>query len=157
MKIMKSKKSEHDHVMVTSATDYSTVYYKADLDDVKKIVKENSNPFVVYSIYEHGFEDIQIDQMPGSYIDKDTIYICFTNGKSLNINGEEVDPENAIEELGLESVSAFIQDAPAEIVTHELNPYVFDLDNLEDCASWLLDKGYSLGEIVDAYNDYVGD
>lgn len=157
MKITKSKKSEHDHVMITSATDYGTVYYKADLSDVKKIVDENSSLFVVYSIYEHGFDDIQIDQMPGSYIDKDTIYICVTDGKDLNINGEEVDPENAIEEVGLESVSAFIQDAPAEIVTQELDSYVFDLDNLEDCASWLLDNGYSLGAIVEAYNDYVGD
>lgn len=156
MKITKSKKSEHDHVMITSATNSGTTYYKADLNDVKKIVDGNSNLFVIYSIFEHGFDDIQIDQMPGSYIDGDTIYVCFTNGQDININGEDVDPENAIEEFGLEALSAFVQDAPEDIIISELSPYVFDLDNIEDCASWLLDKGYSLPAIVEAYMEYMG-
>lgn len=152
MKITKSKKS--DRTMVTSATESRTIYYKTDLDEIKQVIDGNSNLFVIYSINEHGFDDIQLDALPGSYIDGDTIYICFTDGKSLNINGEDVDPETAIEEFGIEAVSAYVENADDEIIVNTLTPYVFDLDNLENCASWLLDKGYSLGAIVEAYNSY---
>lgn len=111
-----------------------TTYYKATKDEVLEALTENeTNIWVTYAISLEGLEIINIDQMFGSSIIDDMLYLCKTDGKDIRVKGEFVDPETALSNYSVSDLSEYIQPATPEILSSMLTEHeikYFDIDSI---------------------------
>ena len=86
-------------------------------------------------------------------MDGDTLYICQTNYDPIMVNGEETNPETAMEDFGPEALSDYIQDASDDIVRRYITIYEVTNFDVDEVATELIQNGYSFRELIDYYND----
>ena len=141
---------------ITAATESGTVFYKCKLDQVIQAEKDNDcNTWLLYALIEYGWNAIDFDHnMYGSAIIDDELYICKTDGYEINVDGEQVDPESALEDYDIESLSGYIQDATADIIIHSITEYELSKDiDVEELAIQMLNDQYSFVDLVEAAKD----
>ena len=133
-----------------------TVWYEADLDMVRNALREE-NLILYGAIQTHGFDAIKdIDMnIPGSYIDdvEGRIYICVTDGSQVVVDGEEVDPDEAMEEYGPEALAGYIFPATNQMIVNKLTSYEINNYDLDLVAQDLMDESYSFIDMYEAYKD----
>lgn len=151
MKVIKRNKS-----ITAAEMGQRTVWYEADLDMVRNALREE-NLILYGAIQTHGFDAIKdIDMnIPGSYIDdvEDRIYICVTDGSQVVVDGEEVDPDEAMEEYGPEALEGYILPATNQMIVNKLTSYEINNYDLDLVAQDLMDESYSFIDIYEAYKD----
>lgn len=156
MKLYKkaSGRNLEDLNQVKAATQWGTTYYEASIDQVKEVLKEKN--IVLYGAIEtEGFDSIwDLDiHLPGSYVQDDKIYLCGTDGEYINVDGEAVDPETAMEEFGPEMLTAYIQPADDEIISHKLTSYEITNFDMNEVAEQLMSEKYTFFEIYEAFRE----
>lgn len=151
MKVTKRNRS-----ITAAEIDQPTAWYEADLDMVRNALLEE-NLILYGAIQTHGFDAIKdIDMnIPGSYIDDatDRIYICVTDGSQVIVDGEEVDPDDAMEEYGPEAMQEYIFPATNQMIVSKLTSYEINNYDLDLVAQDLMDESYSFIDIYEAYKD----
>ena len=156
MKIIKNLNCAATSSAITAARSIGTTFYYTDLDNVREVLRNNDlNIFAQYWLDQYGWEAINLkDNLFGSQIIDDLLYICVTDGSDMIINGEAVDPEFALEEYGVDACSAYIEPAPDDIITRYISEYEIDVADFEEAAMELLKGGYSFAELYKAAEDY---
>lgn len=78
---------------------------------------------------------LKVESLWGSKVIDDVLYFCKTDGEELEIGGEFVDPEDALETFNLSALSKYIVDKVPkeiyrEITDSDLNIGAIDVDNM---------------------------
>lgn len=156
MKIIKNPNCITTSSAITAARYVGATFYYTDLDNAREVLKNNDlNIFAQYWLDQYGWEAINLkDNLFGSQIIDDLLYICVTDGSDIKINGKAVDPESALEKYGVEACSAYIEPAPDDIITRYISEYEIDITDFEEAAMELLKDGYSFEELYKAAKDY---
>lgn len=144
------------YIRADSSESAKTTFYKVNLDDVISYY-ENKNAWIYAAFKYEGFDCLNIKDMYGSKIIDDTLYLCVTNGVDIDVNGESVDPEEALDKYSIDDLSEYIKDATDKVIRDELDDAVIkDLDNNDKYTEWaleLLNSGFSFVDLVDSYNE----
>lgn len=155
--VIRSSKSEVTKLQkVTAAENNGTMFYRCTLDQVINAHRDaNSNVWLIYALEEYGWNAIDFDHnLFGSALIDDDLYICKTDGYEININGENVDPETALEYYDIEELSGYIENADDDIILHSITTY--ELSNkldINELAIQMLNDQYSFLDLVEAAKD----
>ena len=127
-----------------------TVYYKCTLDQIiDALSKEDENLWLQYALKEYGWKALNLDTyMFGSKIINNLLYLCKTDGYYINIDGEEVDPEEALDEYPLDKLAAYIQDFDEGVVRSTISMYDMAVVDLNVIAISMLEDGRDYTEIT---------
>lgn len=123
-----------------------TVFYKVTLDKLHDSFSESSpdhNLWLEYAIRIYGFDAIKVDDIWGSKVVDDVLYLCSTNGQPIYVDGVPVDPEKALESFDVSELSDYIEDADTDIVREIITDYEFDLKDVDELALEMLKMGES--------------
>ena len=151
MKRYRKAKPEGSYIRA-AATPGGTVWYEAEFDQVRDALKEEN--LILYGAFlTNGFDCISnIDiNLPGSYVQGDYLYICESDGELINVNGDQVDPDSAMEEYGPEMLSAYIVPADDKIIRQKLTDYEITNYDIDEVAYELFDEGYAFTTILADY------
>lgn len=134
---------------VTAASNVGTTYYRATLDNViQTLTRNDANLFLLYLIEEYGFDALDFKKhMFGSAVveenNEDVLYICVTDGYEIEVDGEMIDPEEALENYAPIYLENHIQDADDDIIMRNITPYeLVDFD--EDAVARGVLKTYDV-------------
>lgn len=151
MKRYRKTKPEGSYIRA-AATPGGTIWYEAEFEQVRDALKEEN--LILYGAFlTNGFDCISnIDiNLPGSYVYGDYLYICESDGELININGDQVDPESAMEEYGPEMLSAYIAPADDKIIQQKLTEYEITNYDIDEAADALFEEGYTFTTILADY------
>ena len=151
MKRYRKAKPEGSYIRA-AATPGGTIWYEAEFDQVRDALKEEN--LILYGAFlTNGFDCISnIDiNLPGSYVQGDYLYICESDGELINVNGDQVDPESAMEEYEPELLSAYIVPADDKIIKQKLTEYEITNYDIDEVAYELFDEGYTFTTILADY------
>lgn len=151
MKRYTKTKSEGSYIRA-AGTPGGTVWYEAEFEQVRDVLKEEN--LILYGAFlTNGFDCISnIDiNLPGSYVQGDYLYICESDGELINVNGDQVDPEYAMEEYEPEMLSAYIVPADDKIIKQKLTEYEITNYDIDEVAYELFDEGYTFTTILADY------
>lgn len=151
MKRYTKTKSEGSYIRA-AGTPGGTVWYEAEFEQVRDALKEEN--LILYGAFlTNGFDCISnIDiNLPGSYVQGDYLYICESDGELINVNGDQVDPEYAMEEYEPEMLSAYIVPADDKIIKQKLTEYEITNYDIDEVAYELFDEGYTFTTILADY------
>jgi hypothetical protein len=99
-----------------------------------------------YLAKTQGLESLDIDHMYGSRILKDAdgddaLYFCETDGEDIEVDGKQVDPEDALDDYSLEALDDYLEGTAQGQVLHLINDSDFKTPDFDK-------------EIVDALESY---
>lgn len=132
-----------------------TTFYEATLDDILSVLEsDDANPWLIYALKSDGMDAIKIDDMFGSAIIDDVLYICVTDGRDIVVDGRRIDPEYALDnsmtqETVSELYSDYIVRASKDIIRERITEYEIEMRNTSDLAAWMLDDGIAFEDIVE--------
>lgn len=151
MKIYKSI-----HAAVNPAQNPGTTFYSATVDDIIDAYGDVTlNAWIRQAFVDRGLDAIDYDHnLYGSAIIDDVLYICVTDGYDIEVNGEEVDPEEALSEYTPEDLSDYIKPATAEIIRRYITEYELKTPDFESLAIDLLRDGHTFSKLVTDYMEF---
>ena len=144
-------------------TGIGTTFYAIPAERLLKALdrsKKKLNKFFVDIIRYTDFDALNIDNMYGSSIDdvNHTLYLCVTDGKPIKVNGEEIDPEEALNQYSIEDLAEYTEQPSDDLILkhitmYELNPEVFDSETIDTIVEENLQKGIHFKDIVKDYDE----
>lgn len=119
-----------------------TTYYMVDLDEAIDILdNDKSNCWVFISLREYGWDCLDMDNnLFGSAIIDDTLYICITDGTDVYVDGKAVNPEDALEEYDIEDLADYIVPATDKIVERYISQYELKTPDFNELAPLLIES-----------------
>lgn len=158
MKMQRSKSTKLQSV--TAASNIGTTYYRATLDNViQTLTRNDANIFLLYLIEEDGFDALDFKKhMFGSAVfeenHEDVIYICVTDGYEIEVDGEMIDPEEALENYSPRYLDNRIQDANDDIIMRNITPYeLLDFDESSIARGILKTYDVSFKKVVSDFEE----
>ena len=139
----------------TDTSDDKTTFYKITLDDVIKSF-ESDNLWFLAAVKYDGFDAFDMDVLIGSKVVDGVLYYCDTNGVDIEVNGEMVDPEEALEKYSIDDLASYIKDASVRYIKNNLDDRALREFKPSDYNNWadkLMNDGYKFTELADAYSD----
>ena len=140
---------------VTEISGGNTTYYRVSLEDaIKYLQKSKANIWLLHRLEEDGWAALNLQHtLFGSIVVEDTLYICSTDGSDIEVQGESVDPEQALAEYGPVKLEEYMQDADANIVKRFVSEFdLADFDIDETAQSMLLEGKSFVDMMTDAQN-----
>ena len=133
-----------------------TTFYSATVDDIIDAYGDMTlNAWIRQAFVDRGLDAIDYDHnLYGSAVINDVLYICVTDGYEIEVNGEEVDPEESLSEYTPEELSDYIEPATAEIIRRNITEYELKTPDFESWAIDLLRYGYAFSKLVTDYMDF---
>lgn len=146
MKITKNSKI----LPVTAASSYGTKFYKVTIEDVIDALKQsNGNIWVIHMLESEGWDAIDFENnLFGSRVIDDELFICETDGQDIQVNGRSVDPEKALDIYSISELSAYIQPADVNKITSSITGYEIKLSDVDNVAVELIQSGHSFTDVV---------
>lgn len=123
------------------AEDAGTTFYTINESDLLKYYDKSNNPILRYVVSENGFKAFDIDDLYGSRLIGDTLYLCVTDGNDITVRGEDVFPEDALEDYDISDLSGYIEDGNDKIIGRYLTAYELKPFDLNDVAYELMKGG----------------
>ena len=148
---MKMKNTIKNATTVKTAMQKSNTYYRVTLDDIESVMQDSTdaNIWSLKSFQEIGWDAIDFEHnLFGSQVIDDVLYICNTDGRDIDVRGEKVDPETALDDYKLSDLYTYIEDADEEIILKYNTPYEIKTPKFNNWASELLKDGYTFTDIV---------
>ena len=135
--------------------DSGTIFYKATEDELKKLIKDGKNNEIVkFIIDNNGVYAINEDKLYGGTITDDgDVYICVTDGKDIQIDGDPVFPEEAIETYSVEDIADYVKPMTEEIAHRYITDYELKPFDIDEIAKKMMEQGYTFLDIVKAASD----
>lgn len=135
---MKYYRHEKD---LPTAEQAGTTFYTITESDLLKHYDESDNPILRYVVSENGFNAFNIEDLYGSKLVNDTLYLCVTDGDDITVNGEDVYPEDALEDYDTSELAGYIKEGNDDIINRYLSTYELKPINLNDVAAELMKGG----------------
>lgn len=137
---------------ITAATeDGGTKYYKISRDDLASSMSSRYDNVWTDWLLENRFEESIIDDVlfDGSSIKGDDLYYCITDYLPIDVDGEEVNPEEALALYSLSSLSEYIVESVPDSVLKKISEDDFNWGSvdIEDVAIALLSDGLTFSRI----------
>ena len=118
------------------------------------------NVFLKYTALYDGFDALDLDLMYGTRVIDDTLYICSSDGKAIQVGNEEVDPEFALDNYTPDELHAYMEDVTDKILVSHTTANDFDKDllkeNLNDAAIEALQDFVDFPKLIEDYNEIWG-
>lgn len=118
-----------------------TTFYTITEDQLLKHYDKAENLIVRNVVSDEGFKAFDLDSMYGSKIIDDTLYLCVTDGMEITVNGNEVDPEFALEDYSISDLSKYIKEGDDTIINRYVSEYELKDIDLNKVAIDILDGG----------------
>lgn len=154
---MKLKRTIKSATAVTAAMQIGTTYYRVTLDDIESVMQDSTdaNIWILKSFQELGWDAIDFEHnLFGSQVIDNVLYICNTDGRDIDVRGEKVDPETALDDYKLSDLSTYIEDADEEIILKYITPYEIKTPKFNNWASELLKDGYTFTDLVNDAQEF---
>lgn len=151
-------KRPHSNSIINAASDPGTIFYRITEDQVEDL--DGDNLFIKEAFNMYGFNAFDLSTLYGSIVEDNVLYLCKTDGQYITVEGEEVDPEEALSQYGVAACSSYIQDGTPDIIRRNLSGYELNKEyiDVDEIALSLLQAGHHFREIVeDADDAYVLD
>ena len=142
---------------IFAAEDIGTTYYTTDINQILDFLKdEDANIWLIGSFELEGLDALNLENnLFGSKIIGDILYICVTDGSDININGNMVDPESALDDYDVEELSAYIRPADDEILRRWITPSEIYEPDMNEMAPRLMDEGYSFVDLMEDAKEFT--
>ncbi|MCM1226122.1 MAG: hypothetical protein NC320_01695 [Clostridium sp.] len=139
-----------------SAQGSGTTYYLVTFDQIQKFFNgEDSNVWIGKSFEELGWAAIDFDNnLFGSQIIGDDLYICVTDGKDIEVNGDLVNPEEALEICAPDDLSEYIKSASNGIIQRYITEYEIVMPDFDNWAADLLEDNISFSRMVSDFHEF---
>lgn len=147
----------------TFFTGVGTTFYPISEERLLKALdrsKKKLNKFFVDIVRYSGVSALDLNDSYGTQIDdvNDTIYLCVSDGKPIKVNGEEIDPYEALDAYTIEDLSEYTEQPSDDtilknITVYELNPDILDSNTIDTIVEDNLGKGVHFKEIVKDYEE----
>jgi len=137
---------------IQEAEQIGTTFYIITEDALKSVYENDSNIVMKYLVNEGGFNAFDLSHLYGSEMIGDDFVLCVTDGYGINILGEEVDPELALEDFGFNTLyeAGYVVEADDTIIKRYLSKYEISPSvDIDDAAIELLNAGHHLYQIVE--------
>lgn len=165
--VVGAQKEEQDDIIHDEKqsffTGVGTTFYPIPAERLLKAfdrARKKLNKFFVDIIRYTDLEALNVDEFYGSQIDtvNRVLYLCVTDGKPIKVNGEEVDPEEALDKYTIEDLAEYTEQPSDDLILkhismYELNPEVFDADTIDMIVQDNLEKGVHFKDIVKDYDE----
>ena len=139
--------------MVTAATNSGgTIFYRVTLDLAKDIMWD-LHKILYGALCVEGWNCVDLTYLPGSDIIDDDLYLCVTDGTEINMDGEDIDPEEALNQYSIMELAAYVMDADAEVVRKHLTEYEISKYDIDDVAEYLIKDEVHFTDMVQDYNE----
>lgn len=137
---------------ITAATSIGTTYYTASLDDVISAMRSQGGNIWIYASFKKlGWDAIDFaHNLYGSQVIDNVLYLCITDGHDIDVNGESVNPEEALEDYDVSELSAYIQPADADIIRKYITQYEIKTPDFNNWADDLISDYYFTDLVRDA-------
>ncbi len=148
---MKLKHTIRSATAVTAAMQLGTTYYRVTLNDIESVMQDSTdaNIWILKSFQELGWDAIDFEHnLFGSQVIDDVLYICNTDGRDIDVGGEKVDPEIALDDYNLSELSDYIEDADDETILKYITSYEIKTPKFNNWAAELLKAGYKFTDLV---------
>lgn len=119
----------------------STIFYTITESQLLKHYDNDENGIVRYVVSEEGFNAFDLDRMYGSQVIGDVLYLCVTDFQDIEVNGEKIYPEDALDMYDVSALSAYIQDGDDKIIDRYLSKYELRPIDVNSVALDILDGG----------------
>jgi hypothetical protein len=155
------KKTNKYTPIMSAETIAGTTWYPVTMSQFSDFVEDNiENVFLKYTATYDGFDALDLDLMYGSRIIDDTLYVCSSDGKPIQIGNEEVDPEFALDKYTPEELSAYMEDVTDKVLESHTTANDFDKDllkeNLNNAAIEALQDNVDFPKLIEDYNEIWG-
>lgn len=148
------KISKHKIEAAESSFRFGTKFYKVEYDDLLRAYKDE-NHFIYQFLKEEKMDAINIDQMYGSKIIGDTLYICQTDGQLVEINDEDAEPEDILDNYKIEDIQDLIYDLKdLKEIRSKVSEYELKEDILEKNINRYARQILNSVDFVDLVDDY---
>ena len=137
-------------------TKSDTVFYAIKLQDaLDYFSKSGKNCWIWAALYNNGFDNIDTEgKLIGSVDIDDVLYICDTDGEDIEVNGESVNPEEALNEFTPDELSEYVVEATDRDIRRFITEdAIVDVD-YNKLAYDLLDNGYDFLTMVDDFSEF---
>ncbi len=118
---------------VSPAKNSGTTFYSASADDIIEAYGDVTlNVWVRKAFIERGLDAIDYDSnLFGSKVIDDVLYICVTDGQDIEVDGELVNPEEALEIYTPDELSKYIRPATKEVIRRYITEYEIIIPDFE--------------------------
>lgn len=152
------KKANRQTPIMSAETIAGTTWYPVTLKQFKDFAEDNiENVFLKYTIIYDGFDALDLDLMYGTRIVDDTLYICSSDGKDIQVGNEEVDPEFALDKYSPDELSAYMEDVTDKVLESHTTANDFNRElleeNLNNAAIEALQDDVDFSELIDYYDE----
>lgn len=144
MKITKAETS-------SKKSDTGTTFYRIPLEALIDAHKD-SNIWIQQVLASEGFEAIDLaHSLFGSRVIDDILYLCITDGYDIEVEGNEVDPESALDYYNPETELAdYVKPGPKSIILENITEYELNSIDFNAELKNMLDSGYDFIELMRA-------
>ena len=149
---MKKLNRSVNTIAIHAAQDIGTTFYSITLDDALKVLR-NENIILYHLAATKGWNAFDETRWIGGEVIDDVLYICSTDGVEIEVYGELVDPETALEDYGVEGIEPYLSKGTPEVIRRNLSVYELKPVNMDNVALELLEDDYSFRLIVSAAKD----
>ena len=148
------QRRNHSNTAINAAIESGTTYYVCKRSEVLNALDQNKSNIILREMIRlYGLRCLNTDSaLFGSIVDSGVLYLCVTDGREINVNGESVDPEKALLDYPIEELSEYIQPATNQIIQRYVTGYELKPFNLDDVAKLMLEN-YSFTAIASAAAD----
>lgn len=131
-------------------TSRGTTYYRCSLSEIIDSLSDtDANPWIISELSNYGWDAIDFKHnLFGSRIIDGILYICETNGQDISVNGNNIDPETALNEYSLEDLSNYITKADDKIISSKITGYEIQFKDIDTTAIHLIESGISFQDVV---------
>ena len=95
-----------------------TKWYRITKEQLLKYNLWRSNVWIKERISQYPLDEVlNLDSLEGSIVEEDQLYLMVSDFDDIEVNGEMINPLDAIEEFGLKGLENYIvQEAPVDVV-----------------------------------------
>ena len=126
-----------------------TTFYKCSLNDIKENIYNRSS-FTDWALTESKLNAIDLDQLPGSDVIDNYLYLCITDFDDIEINGELVDPEEALATIEITQLADYIESGTPEIISSYLSEDNLVYYSIDVVFKSMLNANYRISDILDS-------
>ena len=150
MKISKSDIKAAIH----RAKQSGTTYYRITLEDIQE--NEDMNVWVKKSFDERGWDAIDFsNKLYGSKVIGNKLYLCVTDGYDINVDGKNINPEEALDEYAIDDLQDYIKDKDDDIIDRYITTYeIFEPDFNEWAVDILTTYDLDFSDVVRDYSEF---
>lgn len=106
---------------IKSAEEPGSIWYKITREDLLNNMLWKDNVWISERLKYYPLDDaINIEDLDGSYATEDTLYFLVTDYSPIIIDGEEIEPEEALEEYSLKDIENYINDNPPKDIIQRI-------------------------------------